>query len=236
MRRVTFAEARDSLRAAVRDLAMLARRLALAIGLLCGLIGTQWPEFSQQYRQRLGGALDELSRIVAAFDAEAASRSLTSRRRRRPAEGQRRPAGARARRGHRKRHRAPGAPGAADRGVARRRPAASPDRDGGRLRSGDRKPDAAGLRARGSRDRRIADRRRPRAGRRMGRDASLRLADPAAMAGAAGGAQGGSGVRRRPCAELGVNTPFSISARGILETRADWQLDERFNPGETARL
>ncbi len=56
---------------------MLARRLALAIGLLCGLLGTQWPEFSQQYRQRLGGALDELSRIVAAFDAEAASRSLT---------------------------------------------------------------------------------------------------------------------------------------------------------------
>jgi Protein of unknown function (DUF2937) len=60
---------------------MLARRLALAIGLLCGLIGTQGPEFSQQYRQRLGGALDELKRIVAAFDAEAASQSLT------PAEG-----------------------------------------------------------------------------------------------------------------------------------------------------
>jgi hypothetical protein len=56
---------------------MLTRRLALAIGILCGLIGAQWPEFSQQYRQRLGGALDELSRIVAAFDAEAASRSLT---------------------------------------------------------------------------------------------------------------------------------------------------------------
>ena len=57
---------------------MLARRLALAIGILCGLFGTQWPEFSQQYRQRLGGALDELKRIVAAFEAEAASRSLTS--------------------------------------------------------------------------------------------------------------------------------------------------------------
>ncbi len=56
---------------------MLTRRLALAIGILCGLLGTQWPEFSQQYRQRLGGALDELRRIVAAFDAEAASRSLT---------------------------------------------------------------------------------------------------------------------------------------------------------------
>ena len=60
---------------------MLARRLALAVGLLCGLIGTQGPEFSQQYRQRLGGALDELRRIVAAFDAEAAGHSLT------PSEG-----------------------------------------------------------------------------------------------------------------------------------------------------
>jgi Protein of unknown function (DUF2937) len=56
---------------------MLARRLALAIGLLCGLVGTQGPEFSQQYRQRLGGALDELKRVVATFDAEAQSRSLT---------------------------------------------------------------------------------------------------------------------------------------------------------------
>jgi DUF2937 family protein len=56
---------------------MFARRLALAIGLLCGLAGTQGPEFSQQYRQRLGGALDELKRIVATFDAEAESRSLT---------------------------------------------------------------------------------------------------------------------------------------------------------------
>jgi hypothetical protein len=60
---------------------MFTRRLALAIGLLFGLIGTQGPEFSQQYRQRLGGALDELRRIVETFDAETASRSLT------PAEG-----------------------------------------------------------------------------------------------------------------------------------------------------
>jgi hypothetical protein len=81
MRHVTFHEPRDSLRKAWRSFAIMTRRLALAIGLLCALLGTQWPEFSQQYRQRLGGALDELRRIVAAFDAEAASRSLT------PAEG-----------------------------------------------------------------------------------------------------------------------------------------------------
>jgi len=55
----------------------MARRLALAIGLLFGLIGSQLPEFAQQYRQRLGGALDELNRIVAQFDAEAAGQSLT---------------------------------------------------------------------------------------------------------------------------------------------------------------
>jgi hypothetical protein len=56
---------------------MVARRLALAIGLLFALVGAQWPEFSQQYRQRLGGALDELTRVVAAFDDEAASHDLT---------------------------------------------------------------------------------------------------------------------------------------------------------------
>ena len=56
---------------------MLARRLALAIALIAGLIGSQGPEFAQQYRQRIGGALDELKRIVAEFDAEAASERLT---------------------------------------------------------------------------------------------------------------------------------------------------------------
>jgi hypothetical protein len=56
---------------------MLVRRLALAIGLLCSLIGTQLPEFAQQYRQRLGGALDELNRMIAQFDGEAAAQSLT---------------------------------------------------------------------------------------------------------------------------------------------------------------
>jgi hypothetical protein len=56
---------------------VLIRRLALAIGLLCALVGSQLPEFAQQYRQRLGGALDELNRIIAQFDAEAEGQSLT---------------------------------------------------------------------------------------------------------------------------------------------------------------
>ena len=55
---------------------MLLRRLAIAIGLLCALLGSQGPEFAQQYRQRLGGALDELNRMVARFDAEVAGQSL----------------------------------------------------------------------------------------------------------------------------------------------------------------
>jgi hypothetical protein len=51
------------------------------IALLAGLIGSQGPEFAQQYRQRLGGALEELDRIVSEFDAEVRRQNLT------PAEG-----------------------------------------------------------------------------------------------------------------------------------------------------
>src|SRR5580692_8784035 len=56
---------------------MLLRRLALAVGLICGLVGTQAPEFAQQYRQRLAGAVDELSRVVATFDRDAQSENVT---------------------------------------------------------------------------------------------------------------------------------------------------------------
>ena len=63
---------------------MLARRLALAIALVAAFVGSQGPEFAQQYRQRLGGALDEVRRSVVQFDAEAMSQGLT------PAEGVRR--------------------------------------------------------------------------------------------------------------------------------------------------
>ncbi|MBV9289145.1 MAG: DUF2937 family protein [Hyphomicrobiales bacterium] len=44
---------------------------------IAGLIGSQGPEFAQQDRERLGGALDELERILAAFDNEAARQRLT---------------------------------------------------------------------------------------------------------------------------------------------------------------
>lgn len=55
---------------------MMARRLALAIGLSLAAVFSQLPEFVQQYRQRLGGAVDELRRVVAQFDREARAQSL----------------------------------------------------------------------------------------------------------------------------------------------------------------
>jgi hypothetical protein len=56
---------------------VVTRRLAVAIGLLFAVICAQGPEFAQQYRQRLGGALDELNRMIAQFDADAKDQSLT---------------------------------------------------------------------------------------------------------------------------------------------------------------
>jgi hypothetical protein len=56
---------------------LMIRRIALAIGLLFALAGSQLPEFAQQYRQRLGGSIDELNRMIAEFDSEAAGQSLT---------------------------------------------------------------------------------------------------------------------------------------------------------------
>ena len=50
---------------------MLSRTLALAVGLTAGLAASQAPEFSQQYRQRLGGAIDELQTVVGRFDQDA---------------------------------------------------------------------------------------------------------------------------------------------------------------------
>lgn len=56
---------------------MILRALALAGGLLGGAAASQFPEFSQQYTQRLGGAVDALAEVVADFDASASSAGLT---------------------------------------------------------------------------------------------------------------------------------------------------------------
>ena len=49
----------------------IARTMAAALGLVGGVVASQGPEFAQQYRQRLGGAIDELRRITQRFDADA---------------------------------------------------------------------------------------------------------------------------------------------------------------------
>ena len=56
---------------------MIIGRIALFFALLFGLPSTQMPEFWQQYRQRLGGAIDELTAIVTQFDTQAAGQHLT---------------------------------------------------------------------------------------------------------------------------------------------------------------
>ncbi|MEM9851772.1 MAG: DUF2937 family protein, partial [Pseudomonadota bacterium] len=49
--------------------------LAGGCAMLCAT--SQFPEFSQQYVQRLGGAVDELRRVAADFDASARAAGLT---------------------------------------------------------------------------------------------------------------------------------------------------------------
>ena len=56
---------------------MLFRRFALGISLLMAALVSQLPEFTQQYRQRLGGAVDELTAMLSQFDSELAGQSLT---------------------------------------------------------------------------------------------------------------------------------------------------------------
>ena len=49
----------------------------IAGGVLCGCALSQFPEFSQQYVQRMGGALDELHTVVSDFDSSAADAGYT---------------------------------------------------------------------------------------------------------------------------------------------------------------
>ena len=50
---------------------------AVAGGLVFAAASSQFPEYSQQYMQRLSGAVNELSGVVAQFDADAESVGLT---------------------------------------------------------------------------------------------------------------------------------------------------------------
>jgi hypothetical protein len=53
------------------------RTLAMVGGLALGLCFAQFPEYAQQYEQRLGGAVDELKTIVDDFDRDATRFGLT---------------------------------------------------------------------------------------------------------------------------------------------------------------
>jgi hypothetical protein len=55
---------------------MIFNRFALFLALVVAIFSSQLPEFAQQYRQRLGGAIDELNHIVADFDADAARQGM----------------------------------------------------------------------------------------------------------------------------------------------------------------
>ncbi len=56
---------------------LISRVVGLAISLAGLAVGSQAPEFAQQYRQRLGGAVEELRSVVTQFDADAASSGLS---------------------------------------------------------------------------------------------------------------------------------------------------------------
>jgi len=55
----------------------MSRIINIVGGVACGMALSQVPEFSQQYEQRLGGAVDELRIVIADFDATAAAAGLT---------------------------------------------------------------------------------------------------------------------------------------------------------------
>ena len=56
---------------------IFARAISAGIGLVIGAGASQLPEYAQQYRQRLGGAVDELKAVVSAFDADAGKAGLS---------------------------------------------------------------------------------------------------------------------------------------------------------------
>jgi hypothetical protein len=55
---------------------MFLRRIAALIGLFFAIAASQLPEYAQQYRQRLGGAIDELNALIERFNSEAAKSGM----------------------------------------------------------------------------------------------------------------------------------------------------------------
>lgn len=68
---------RSSLETGSEKLAII-RRSVVTVAALTGLVATsQAPEFAQQYRQRLGGAVEELRTVAENFDKDAESSNLS---------------------------------------------------------------------------------------------------------------------------------------------------------------
>ncbi len=55
----------------------MARIIMLFFAILSGTVTSQLPEFAQQYRQRIGGAVDALQQVMADFEADASAFGLT---------------------------------------------------------------------------------------------------------------------------------------------------------------
>jgi hypothetical protein len=58
-------------------LSRVVRIVAFGLGLLGAGTASQGPEYAQQYRQRIGGAVDELHRVIARFDQDAQANGET---------------------------------------------------------------------------------------------------------------------------------------------------------------
>jgi len=58
-------------------LSRIVRIIAFGCGLGGGIVASQGPEFAQQYRQRVGGAIDELRQVVSRFEADARASNET---------------------------------------------------------------------------------------------------------------------------------------------------------------
>ena len=53
------------------------QKFIYAVAVMCGIGTSQFPEFAQQYKQRLGGAIEELGRVVSDFDRDATISGLS---------------------------------------------------------------------------------------------------------------------------------------------------------------
>ncbi|MGD9915846.1 MAG: DUF2937 family protein [Rhizobiaceae bacterium] len=63
--------------AGVAAMGAVKQGLVLVLAICGGVAASQAPEFAQQYRQRIGGAIDELGQVVADFDKDAAASGMT---------------------------------------------------------------------------------------------------------------------------------------------------------------